>query len=350
MRFDAITIKDIATALGLSKSTVSRALRDSQEINPETKKLIRAYAEEHNYRPNPIALSLKEKRSRSIGIVVCEIANSFFSQVINGIESIAYDRGYNVIISQTHESLEREMIGLNYLSSRSVDGLLISVSAETRNFDHLKNLHGKGLPIVFFDRVANDIKTHKVTVDNFTGSYNATKHLIENGFTRIASISLSQHSSITQGRLNGHKKALSDHHIPVDENLIRYCAHGGLFYEELEKEMNALLKLKQRPDAIFASSDKITMGVLRYFKSTGIHVPNDIAVVGFSNSETTDLLQPSLTVVRQPAFEMGKIATEMLINIMEANRAVKVFENRMLPAELVVRDSSIKRMAELLKN
>ncbi|MDI3321171.1 LacI family DNA-binding transcriptional regulator [Pinibacter soli] len=350
MRFDAITIKDIANALGFSKSTVSRALRDSHEISPETKKLISAYAEEHNYRPNPIALSLKEKRSRSIGIVVCEIANSFFSQVINGIESIAYDCGYNAIISQTHESFEREIVGLNYLSSRSVDGLLISVSAETTSFSHLKSLHNKGLPIVFFDRVASDIKTHKVTVDNFTGSYDATTHLIENGFTRIASISLSQHSSITQGRLNGYKKALTDHYIPIDESLIRYCAHGGLFYEELEKEMNVLLNLKQRPQAIFASSDKITMGVLRYFKSTGIRVPNDIAVVGFSNSETTDLLQPALTVVRQPAFEMGKIATEMLINLMEAKRAVKVFENRVLPAELVVRDSSVKQMIELLNN
>jgi LacI family transcriptional regulator len=350
MRFDAITIKDIATALGLSKSTISRALRNSHEISPETKKLVREYAEEHNYRPNPIALSLKEKRSRSIGIVVCEIANSFFSQVINGIESIAYDSGYNVIISQTHESFEREIIGLNFLSSRSVDGLLISVSAETTNFDHIKSLHGKGLPIVFFDRVANDIKTHNVTVDNFTGAYNATTHLIENGFTRIASLSLSQHSSITQGRLNGYKKALNDHRINVDENLIRYCAHGGLFYEELEKEMNALMKLKHTPQAIFASSDKITMGVLRYFKSTGIRVPNDIAVVGFSNSETTDLLQPSLTVVKQPAFEMGKIATEMLINLMEAKRSVKVFENRVLPAELVVRESSAKRIVELLNN
>jgi LacI family transcriptional regulator len=231
-----------------------------------------------------------------------------------------------------------------------VDGLLISVSAETTNFDHLKSLHSKGLPIVFFDRVANDIKTHKVTVDNFTGSYDATTHLIENGFTRIASISLSQHSSITQGRLNGYKKALDDHHIAVDENLIRYCAHGGLFYEELEKEMNALMKLKHRPEAIFASSDKITMGVLRYFKSNGIRVPQDLAVVGFSNAETTDLLQPSLTVVRQPAFEMGKIATEMLIDIMEAKRPVKVFENRVLPAELVVRESSVKQMIELLNH
>ena len=150
MKFEAVTIKDIAKALGISTSTVSRALRDSYEISPETKQLVLDCAEKLNYHPNPIALSLKEKRSRSIGVVVCEIANNFFSQVINGIESISYDRGYNVIISQSNESYEREVMDLRYLASRSVDGLLISVSTETNDISHLKALHEKGLPIVFF--------------------------------------------------------------------------------------------------------------------------------------------------------------------------------------------------------
>ena len=152
MKFEAVTIKDIAIALGLSTSTVSRALRDSYEISPATKKIVLEYAEQINYRPNPIALSLKEKRSHSIGVIVCEIANSFFSQTINGIESIAYSKGYNVIISQSHESYDREVIDLNYLASRSIDGLLISVSAETENFSHIQSLHDRGFPIVFFDR------------------------------------------------------------------------------------------------------------------------------------------------------------------------------------------------------
>lgn len=343
MRFEAITIKDIATALGLSTSTVSRALRDSHEISVETKNLVRAYAEEHNYRPNPIALSLKEKRSRSIGVVVCEIANSFFSQIINGIESIAYDRGYNVIISQSHESYKREVLDLNYLASRSIDGLLISVSMETTNFDHLKSLHNKGLPIVFFDRVVDEIDTHKVIIDNSTGAYNATVHLIQNGFKRIANINISEHSFIAQGRLSGYKRALQDHNFPLDEKLIRYCEHGGQDYAELEREMDALFAQKKKPDAVFAGSDTITMGVLRYFKSRKMRVPEDIALVGFSNSENADLLQPALTVIKQPAFEMGKKATEFLLKMIEAKRPDKDFENFVLPAELVIRDSSEKK-------
>ena len=166
MRFEAVTIKDIAKALGLSTSTVSRALRDSYEISPETKKLVLEYAEKINYHPNPIALSLKERRSRSIGVIVSEIANSFFSQAIDGIESIAYQNGYNVIISQSRESFDRELINLNYLTSRSIDGLIVSVSSETNDFSNFKELHQRGMPIVFFDRIVNEIDTHKVTVDN----------------------------------------------------------------------------------------------------------------------------------------------------------------------------------------
>ncbi|MDI3321116.1 LacI family DNA-binding transcriptional regulator [Pinibacter soli] len=343
MRFEAITIKDIATALGLSTSTVSRALRDSHEISVETKKIVREYAEEHNYRPNPIALSLKEKRSRSIGVVVCEIANSFFSQIINGIESIAYDRGYNVIISQSHESYKREVLDLSYLASRSIDGLLISVAMETTNFDHLKSLHDKGLPIVFFDRVVDDIDTHKVIIDNSTGAYNATVHLMKNGFKRIAIVSISEHSFIAQGRLNGYKKALQDNNIPEDEKLIRYCEHGGQNYEELEQVMDSLFSQKKKPDAVFAGSDTMTMGILRYFKSKKMKVPDDIALVGFSNSENADLLQPALTVIKQPAFEMGKKATELLLKMIEAKRQDKTFENYVLPAELVIRESSEKK-------
>ena len=220
MKFEAVTIKDIAKALGISTSTVSRALRDSYEISPETKQMVLECAERLNYRPNPIALSLKEKRSRSIGVVVCEIANNFFSQVINGIESIAYDRGYNVIISQSRESYDREVIDLQYLASRSVDGLLISLSTETSDLSHLRSLHDKGLPIVFFDRITEEINTHKVVVDNFRGAYDATTHLINNGYKNIAVLTSSEFLSITTERLAGYKEALQAHHIKLNNNYI----------------------------------------------------------------------------------------------------------------------------------
>ncbi|HMR91061.1 MAG TPA: LacI family DNA-binding transcriptional regulator, partial [Chitinophagaceae bacterium] len=198
MKFEAVTIKDIAKALGLSTSTVSRALRDSYEISPETKKLVLDYAEKINYQPNPIALSLKERRTHSIGVIVSEIANSFFSQAIDGIESVAYTNGYNVIISQTRESYEREVTNLNYLTSRSIDGLLVSVSAETTDFSSFRELSARGMPIVFFDRIASEIDTHKVIVDSYRGAYDATMHLIGSGYRHIAALAGSESLSITK--------------------------------------------------------------------------------------------------------------------------------------------------------
>ena len=344
MKFEAVTIKDIAKALGLSTSTVSRALRDSYEISPETKKLVLAYAQNIHYRPNPIALSLKEKRSRSIGIIVCEIANSFFSQIINGIESIAYDKGYNVIIAQSHESYVREVINIQYLASRSIDGLLVSVSSETQDLSHLKNLHDRGFPIVFFDRIVDEMETHKVTVDNFQGAYDATSHLIQTGYKNIVALAGSAYLSITKERLGGYRKALEDFRIPFNEAYVQHCLHGGMLYDEVENALNELLKNKNKPDAIIASADKLTTNCLRYLKLRKIKVPDDIALIGFSNLDLTDLLSPSLSVVRQPAFEMGELSTELLINQIESKRPMQEFERRILPPQLMIRESTQKRM------
>lgn len=340
MKFEAVTIKDIAKALGLSTSTVSRALRDSYEISPETKKAVLEYAQSINYRPNPIALSLKEKRSRSIGIIVCEIANSFFSQIINGIESIAYDRGYNVIIAQSHESYDREVINVQYLASRSIDGLLVSVSSETKDLEHLKNLHERGFPIVFFDRVVDEISTHKVIVDNVKGAYDATEHLIKAGYKRIANLAGSEYLSITKERLTGYRQALEAHGRTFDDTYVQHCLHGGMVYSEVEEALDLLLKQKEKPDAIIGCADKLTTNCLRYFKKNKIKVPDDIALVGFSNLDLTDLLSPSLTVVRQPAFEMGQVSTDLLIQLIESKRPVKDFEKRVLPPQLFIREST----------
>lgn len=343
MKFEAVTIKDIAKALGLSTSTVSRALRDSYEISAETKRLVKEYATSINYRPNPIALSLKEKRSRSIGVIVCEIANSFFSQIINGIESIAYDQGYNVTISQSHESFQREVLDVSHMASRSIDGLLISVSAETQNFDHLKKLHAQGLPIVFFDRIVHDIKTHKVTSNNAAGAHAATIHLISNGYRRIANLAAADYMTISQERISGYRRALSEKGMPYDEALVKHCTHGGMLEQEVEVAMDQLLSLPQKPDAILASADKLTTSCLRYLHKRGLKVPDDIALVGFSNSDLTELLNPPLTIVKQPAFEIGRTATEMLLQQIESKRPIKQYEHKVLPAELFIRESSLRR-------
>src|ERR1700729_3825525 len=257
MKFEAITIKDIAKALNLSISTVSKALRGSHEISEETKKNVRAYATRHNYKPNPIAQSLKRGRSKSIGVIVCNIDNNFFSQAINGIESVARQKDYNVIITQSRESYDREVANSEHLSSRSVDGLIISLSAETCNVDHLVRLHQKGLPIAFFDRVTDAIATHQVIANNFKGAYEATRHLLQQGFRRIATITSSRNLSITIERLEGYKKRLEDAGLIPDPDYIKFCQHGGMIPEETRQALAGLLRLKNRPDAIFTASDRL---------------------------------------------------------------------------------------------
>jgi LacI family transcriptional regulator len=326
------TIKDIALALKLSPSTVSRALRDGYEISTETKKLVMDYAKQVNYKSNPIALSLKNRRSYSIGIVVPKLANSFFSQAIAGIESIAYERGYHTIITQTHDSSERELINVNHLAQRSVDGLLISMSAGTSDYSFLKALHEDGLPIVFFDRIISEIETFKVTSDNFRGAYNATESLIKAGRKKIALLSNAPQLSITNERLAGYMRALADHNIPFKPELIRNCSKGGNDYQEVEDAVKDLLA-GEKPDAIFISSDRISISCIRALKNLNFD-PKEIAIAGFSNSDVVDLLQPSISYVKQKSFEMGQVAVEMLLRLIESKYPITEFETRVLDTEL----------------
>lgn len=343
MRFEAITIKDIAKALGLSTSTVSRALRDSYEISPKTKEIVIKYAKENNYRPNPIALSLKEKRSSSIGVLVGEIANSFFSQAINGIESIAHERGYNVIIAQNKEQLEREDSALQYLASRSVDGILLSVSAQTSNFDHIKKLYERSMPMVSFDCVVDFDGIHKVIVDNAKAAFDGTEHLINKGFKNIACVASSSFLSITKERVRGYVEALQKHKLPVHEANIQYIVHGGVIAEEIYEAMEVLMNQKNKPDALVVCSDRLTTNVMRYCQQKQIHIPNQLGLIGFSNLDLTDLLTPSLSVLRQPAYEMGRTAADLLIKMIESKRPITEFETVVLTSDLIERNSSVPK-------
>lgn len=340
MKFESATIKDIAKALNLSTSTVSRALRGSYEISAETKKAVLEYAEKINYRPNPIALSLKERRTRAIGVVVSEIANNFFSQAINGIESIAYNRGYHVIITQSHESQNRERVNVEHMAARGVDGLLISLSSESVDISYLKELHEKGMPIVFFDRISREIETHTVTANNYLGAFHATEHLVYQGYKKIAHITSSPHLSITQERLEGYKDALARHQIVFNEALVKYCNHGGMIISEVEEVISGLYKSKTRPDAIFTAGDRLTLscfGLLKRMKQK-----KEAGFIGFSNTQVGDLFVPSLTVIKQPAFEIGQSSTELLIQMIESKRPVTEFQNKILETELIIRESSRK--------
>jgi len=335
--FESFTIKDIAKALGLSTSTVSRALRDSYEISGATKKLVMDYAKKVNYLPNPNALSLKERKSKSIGIVVSEVANHYFSQAINGIESIANSRGYTAIITQTHESYEQEKKNVQHLASRSVDGLLISLSAQTKDLAHLQDLHSRGLPIVFFDRVPDIIETHKITADNRSGAYEATVHLLRTGAKRIAHISSSAHLSISIERLAGYTDALNKNGLTTNNQYIKNCPHGGMIYDEVETAIKELMEMEDKPDAIFVAGDRLTMCCMHVLKGLNFLKPTVMKIAGFSNSDVLDLFNPSLTSVFQPAFEMGQLATEKLLELIEAKYPVTEFERKVLNTSLFIR-------------
>jgi LacI family transcriptional regulator len=322
---DSITLKDIASALNLSASTVSRALRDSYQINEKTKKLVLEYAQSVNYRPNPIAQSLKSSRSKAIGVIVPEIANNFFSQAINGIEDEAYSRGYHVVIFQSHESLEREKMNIQQLFDRKIDGLLISLAGQTTDVKHITTFSERNFPVVYFDRVPDLPNIHKVTSDNFEGAYQATSFLIEKGKTKIAHITSPSNLSITKERLAGYKKALIDHGIWVDENLIKYC---GFEKKDAENTVRKLL-IEYNPDAFFFCSDRLALNSFEAIKSGDLPSTSNLLFVGYTNLDVAHLFNPPLNTVVQPAYNIGLSAARILCNELEKkykNGFVEVLE------------------------
>ncbi|WP_447642982.1 MULTISPECIES: LacI family DNA-binding transcriptional regulator [Chitinophagaceae] len=333
MKREITTIKDIARTLGLSPSTVSRALRDSYEISEETKKLVLDYANKINYKPNPIALSLKERRTYTIGIVLSEIANNFYSQVINGVDTIAYKKGYHVVVSQTHESYELERMIISNFGSRAIDGLLIAISSNTKDISYLQELSQSGLPMVFFDRITNEIDTHKVVVDNFQSSFNITENLIKKGKRKIIHITNSSHLSNMVERLDGYKSALEKYQITFDPTLVKYCEDTGNIATDLQKVIQDILET--HADAIFIANDRLTTGTLLALKRTHPELLKDLGIAGFTNSNLMELVAPELDIVYQPAFEMGQIATNLLLGLIEAKRPVTQFETVTLQSEII---------------
>jgi DNA-binding LacI/PurR family transcriptional regulator len=342
MKLENITIKDIARALDLSVSTVSRALKDSYKISEETRLLVQRYASEHQYRPNLMAQSLKSQRSRSIGVVLCNVPNVFFSEVLSGIESVAYNSDYLVIITQSQESYQREVKNVRNLAWRSVDGLLVSLSTESENLDHFVRLHEQGLPIVFFDRVTDLLNTHRVVADNKGGAYDATTELVRSGYRRIAHVTSSPHVSITLERRQGYFDALREAGLGVDEAYIKYCMHGGMVGEEIDQAVTELMALPSPPDALLCASDRLTMGCYALLRRRGYRIPEQVGIAGFSNFNAAELFCPGLTTVRQPAFEMGKAATELLIGLIESKRPPREYEQRVFATELIARGSTAR--------
>jgi DNA-binding LacI/PurR family transcriptional regulator len=331
------TIKDLAKALNLSPSTVSRALRDHPDISPETKRRVVSLAEKLDYHPDSIAQSLQTRKTKTIGVIVPEIKQPFFASVINGIEELAYAAGYTIIVCQSNESYDRECVYARTLMSYRIAGLLVSLSQTTRNLDHFKMLQRRDVPIVFFDRVSDDIHASKVVVDDYNGAFTAVDHLIKSGYRRIAHLAGPKILSISKNRLTGYKEALKQNNLLMSEDLVVY---GGLDYTDGVVGFHKLLNLEDLPDAVFAVNDPVATGAFVTIKEHGLKIPEDIALVGFSNTNISALLDPPLTTVEQPSYEIGKFAAQLLLEQIQNNDDAFVPKFKVLETQLIIRGST----------
>jgi len=335
MNKENVTIKDIARELQISPSTVSRALKDHPDISPETKKLVNNLADKWNYKPNPIALSLKGGTSRTIGIVVPEIVHYFFSSVISGIEDYADENDYNVMICQSNEEYEKEVSSIQTLVNSRVDGILISVSKLTRSMEHFHQLKDKKIPLVFFDRISSEVESDRVVVDDAEGAYMATKHLILEGRKRIVHLSGPPNLEISKDRIEGYIRALNEFQCSVTEENIVKCDQ----IQEAEWIVPSLMKRSPPPDAFFCVNDFTAAQTLNLVKKLGFRVPEDVAIVGFTNGQLSMLTDPGLSTVDQHGYDMGREAARLLLErIKDRNRP---YQNRVIKTELVVRGSSV---------
>lgn len=341
MKSGQVTIKDIARELNISPSTVSRALQDHPDISIKTKKLVNELAEKLEYKPNQLALSLRHNKTNIIGVIIPEIVHFFFSTIISGIQDVAYEAGYNVMICQSNESFKREVMDTNALVSSRVDGLLVSLSKETETYDHFKHPFDRGTPLVFFDRVCEALPTNRVIVDDLDGAFQATQHLIHQECKRIAHLAGAENLSIAQNRLHGYKKALEKYNMDFDHDLVLHISMNS------EKEgylaTQRLLDLPNPPDAIFVNNDIGAIGAMKAIKERGLKIPADVAVVGFSDWQISSMVEPSLTSVSQPGFEMGETAAKLFLEQLANKDKPFVPQTKVLKTSLVIRDSSLRK-------
>ena len=333
-----VTIKDIARALNISASTVSRALKDHPDISRETKDAVNDLATRLKYKPNAVALSLKNSRTNTIGVIIPEVVHYFFSSVISGIEDVAYEAGYNVMVCQSNERYEREVINSLALESNRVEGALVSVSKETRDFAHLLNLEGNGIPVVFFDRAPEDIEVDKVIIDDRKAACNATTHLIETGCRRIAHLATSSSLGIGLQRLEGYKQALEEHGIPFNPDWVVVADS----FELAGDATRNLMHLPVPPDAIFAVNDMTAVGAMKTLQRMSIEIPQKVAVIGFSAGFFSDIATPTLSSVDQHGYEMGVESAKLLLQRIEKPAEGKHI-TRYIDTNLVLRESTRRK-------
>lgn len=336
MRSSQVTIKDIARKLGISTSTVSRALKDHPDISVKTKKLVNELAGVLNYKPNAIALSLRSSKSKIIGLIIPEIVHHFFSSVISGIDDITTAAGYNVMIFQTNESYEKEVRATQALLFSRVDGVLVSVAKTSNTYQHFKDLHNDGIPVVFFDRTVESLFMESVLVDDYKGAFTATEHLISIGRTNLVHLAASSHLLIGRQRKQGFIDALKKHNIQFDESMIVQCDS----HTEALECTKCLLQRDNKPNGIFAVNDTTAVGAMLTIKKAGLRIPEDIAIIGFGDGPIATYVEPPLTTIEQPGYQMGQRAAQILLNKLNNQDRLQPLKE-ILETKLIVRASTV---------
>lgn len=326
-----VTLKQIARELDVSISTVSKALRNSIEISEDTRQKVQAFAKLYNYRPNNIALSLKNKKTKTIGIIIPEIVHHFFATVISGIEQVANENGYNVIVCLSNESFDKEVLNMEMLANGSIDGFIMSLSKETqlkKDFHHITEVINQGMPVVMFDRITNDVLCDKVIIDDQQAAYDAVDFLISKGFKNIALVTTVDYVSVGKLRTEGYINALKAHGLPVNENMI-------VKIEDIENSAIKIEKLlaENKPDAIFAVNELFAVTSIKLATKKGLKVPDDISVIGFTDGIISEFSTPSITTVSQNGIKMGGAAAKMLIDRLEMEEEEE--ENEQYKIELI---------------
>ncbi len=334
-----ITIYDIAKVLNISPATVSRGLKDHPGIRKDTKKKILNAAHKMGYQQNTFASNLRRKNSNTIGVIVPRLDSYFMSAVIAGMEKVANGAGYNLLISQSQESAKKEIASTKTMFNSRVDGLLISLSAETKNLDHFDIIFNKRLPLIFFDRVVELPHCTSIVINNEKGGYDATSHLINQGCKKIVHLGGNLNRNVYADRLKGYKKALSENKIPFDPGLV---FTNNLSDKAGAEVANEILKMKKLPDGLFAANDTTAVACIREFKQAGLKIPLDIAVAGFNNDPISRVIEPNLTTIHYPGEEMGELAATTLINGLK-NRSSGNLNTMVIRHELIIRQSSLKK-------
>ena len=338
MKRSRTTITEIANELGVSPSTVSRALNNNPAISDKTRKAVVKLAQKLNYQPNLLALNLLKKKTNTIGVIIPEITSYFFSSIINGIQDLVNPLGINIIIGQSNESYEEEKNIVQTFASIRVDGFLISPSSETKRFDHLETLVNNNIPLVIFDRDCEGIKIDKVFVDEYKGAFQAVEYLIQTGCRRIAHIAGSMTLSTARHRLLAYKDALKQHNLLIREEYI--VESNGFAPEHGIDPTKQLLALSNPPDAIFAINDGVAIGAMYVIKEAGIVIPDEISIIGFDDDPHSCYFKPSLSTVWQPTYEMGMLSARILMKRINNNNDLSKIRIESLFPELIVRGSS----------